>query len=209
MNKKEIILHPNYLIKYVNIIDNKGNPISYSYTPLYKFKYTTQLLINKNQNIIIEPMLDIQNIYNYTLANNFELILGAKLNIEYLYNNKIKTNIKNIIDDNENIEMKNNNNNQIDKKNKQGKTYHYNNLLDLQVKIIEIISKNMYFYIKPDVQKIKTSYENLHNIYQLNTNDGFNYIDIKNVSITPNTNKTIFYKIIYDDIINIAGFILF
>lgn len=186
---KEIIVPSYYLLKFVNIIDEDENVLSYSYTPLYKFKFVNKILSDEKEYVTIEPLVNISKVFIYELENGFEFISATKLD-----SNKLTTIIKN-------YELDEESNEQDKNKKVQVKTTNFNNILDLQVKIIDFVNRGIPFEIKNN--KIKNNI----NCY---TFENKTYkVKIKNIREQTLTEKEIFYKLTYEKKVILCGFLLF
>lgn len=186
---KEIIVPSYYLLKFVNIIDEDEKVLSYSYTPLYKFKFVSKLLVDEKEYVTIEPVVDVSKIYIYELKNGFNFITATNLEID-----KINTVIKNYDIEQESTEKEKGTRSQP-------KTEYFNNLLDLQVKIIDYINKGIPFEV--GTNKIKSN----SNCYVFE--DKIYKIQVKNKKEQFLTEKEIFYKLSYEKKIVLCGFLLF
>lgn len=186
---KELIVPSYYLLKFVNIIDENEKVLSYSYTPLYKFKFASKLLVDEKEYVTIEPVINVSKIFIYELENGFNFITATNLEI-----NKLNTVIKNY-----DIEQ------EITEKEKgirsQPKTEYFNNILDLQVKIIDYVNRGVPFEV--GTNKIKSN----SNCYIFE--DKIYKILVKNKKEQILTEKEIFYKLSYEKKIILCGFLLF
>lgn len=187
---KELIIPSYYLLRFVNIIDENEKVLSYSYTPLYKFKFASRLLVNEKEYVIVEPLTNIDKVYVYELENGFDFITNTDLNLD-----KLNTVIKYYdIDD-----LTKNNKEKNPKT--QTKSDYFNNILDLQVRIIDYVNRGIPFEIKNN--KIKSNpdcYTFEDKIYK---------VSIKDRKEKRLLEKEIFYKLTYEKKIILCGFILF
>lgn len=186
---KEIIVPSYYLLKFVNIIDENEKVLSYSYTPLYKFKFASKLLVDEKEYVTIEPVININKVFIYELENGFNFVTATNLETD-----KINTTIKNY-----NIEQ------EMTEKTKnmksQSKTEYFNNILDLQVKIIDYVNRGIPFEV--GINKIKSNL----NCYVFE--DKIYKIRIKNIKEQVLAEKEIFYKLSYEKKVILCGFLIF
>lgn len=186
---KEIIVPSYYLLKFVNIIDENEKVLSYSYTPLYKFKFASKLLIDEKEYVTIEPVININKVFIYELENGFNFVTATNLEID-----KINTAIKNYDIEQESFEKEKNTKSQP-------KTEHFNNILDLQVKIIDYVNRGIPFEV--GTNKIKSN----SNCYVFE--DKIYKTRVKNIKEQILTEKEIFYKLSYEKKIILCGFLIF
>lgn len=186
---KDLIVPSYYLLKFVNIIDENEKVLSYSYTPLYKFRFSTKLLVDEKEYVNIEPVTNIDKVYVYELENGFNFVSATDLDIDRLH-----TVVKPLETDSVETE------NEKTKKG-QSKIVYFNNILDLQVKIIDFVNRGIPFEIKNN--KIKSNI----NCYVFENKTYKVKVKQKNVQYLQE--KEVFYRLSYEKKIILCGFLLF
>ncbi|MEM4558088.1 MAG: hypothetical protein QW251_04770 [Desulfurococcaceae archaeon] len=189
---KELIVPSYYLLKFVNIIDENEKVLSYSYTPLYKFKFSTKLLVDEKEYVTIEPIVNIDKVYIYELENGFNFVSATDLKMD-----KLNTVLK-PLNINETTVEKNENEKELKSSTK---VVYFNNILDLQIKIIDFVNRGILFEVKNN--KIK------NNINCYNFEDKTYKVKVKQKSVQYLTEKEVFYRLTYEKKIILCGFLLF
>lgn len=189
---KELIVPSYYLLKFVNIIDENEKVLSYSYTPLYKFKFSTKLLVDEKEYVTIEPIVNIDKVYIYELENGFNFVSATDLKMD-----KLNTVLKPLNINETTVEK-----NESEKELKSStKVVYFNNILDLQIKIIDFVNRGILFEVKSN--KIK------NNINCYNFEDKTYKVKVKQKSVQYLTEKEVFYRLTYEKKIILCGFLLF